>query len=74
MKQDFIEDDEADLTNDEFEKFMKFLKAANEAIKERGATYEWICPLCDGKCMGGKAKCNGHIHAGCQDCKVSIMQ
>lgn len=69
-----MEHDDFDSTDDEIEKFLAFLGSATSTIEQRGKTFEWKCPICGGKAVGGKARSNGHIHAKCNDCNMEVMQ
>ena len=53
---------------------LTFMKVAQETIKESDKQYKFICPLCGGEAIGGKASINNHIHAKCNKCNFSIMQ
>ena len=59
-----------------FEQIETFTAAAYEACehKECDKSYEFVCPLCGGRAIAGKASCNGHHHAHCKDCGMSIME
>lgn len=58
----------------EFIKPFNLLKKAHEICKIPNKTYEFECPSCGGQARAGKASINGHIHARCDKCNISIMQ
>lgn len=70
-KTDEIEDKEI---SELIKKMIPFMKAAKEVIKEPDKQYQFECPLCGGKAVGGMASINKHVHAHCTKCKIQIMQ
>ncbi len=65
---------EEEIDDKEIEDFLKFLKVANETIKEKGKMYEFECPLCGDKAEGIKNTYNGHLFAKCKNCNMQIME
>lgn len=57
----------------ELENGLKFFKAAKEGLS-RGQVKTFECPLCKGTAIASKSNKNGHIHAKCNKCKMSIIQ
>ena len=53
---------------------LKFIKVANEAIKEKGKVYQFKCPLCGNKAEGIKNTYNGHLWAKCKNCDMQIIE
>ena len=53
-----------------------FTVAAYEACddKERDKNYEFVCPLCGGRAVAWKSPYNGHHHAYCKDCGMSMSE
>ena len=58
----------------EIKDFLKFLKIANDTVKEKGKMYEFECPLCKGQAEAIKSNYNGHLHAQCKKCDMVIME
>ena len=54
------------------EKIFAFIKAQAEA-EEKGE-HEFVCPLCGGSAHFGRDKQCKHLHTGCDDCGIMIME
>ena len=54
------------------ERLLTFLKAQVEA--EEQEKHEFACPLCGGRASWGRAPNNNHLHTGCMDCGITIME
>ena len=57
---------------DIMEKLVDFLWSISKA-EEKGE-HEFKCPLCGGKAQWGRAEGNGHLHAGCRDCNMTVCE
>ena len=51
---------------------LTFLEAQKEA-EEKGE-HEFVCPLCGGVAHWGRDKHCKHLHTGCDDCGIMIME
>ena len=66
---------EADKLEDkEIEDFLKYLKVANEACKEKGKIYDFKCPLCNGNAKVTRNSYNGHLWSKCENCNMNVIQ
>lgn len=50
----------------------KFMKAQQDAEEE--GEEEFVCPICGGKAWWGRSYINGHLHCGCQDCGIRVIE
>lgn len=57
----------------DMDKFFLFIGEADKDL-EKGQSKVFICPICGGYAHAAKASNNGHLHAYCEKCKISIMQ
>ena len=58
----------------EIDEFLKFLEVANDTCKEKGIIYEFECPICKGMAKASKSTYNGHLHAQCKKCDMTIVE
>ena len=54
--------------------WLKFLEIANRVCREKGVIYEFECPICKGVAKASKSTYNGHLHAQCKKCDMTIME
>lgn len=49
---------------------------AIEASKDLnpGESKDFICPVCGGKAYAERVKLNGHLHAKCEKCGITVME
>lgn len=57
----------------DMDKYVLFIGEAHKDL-EKGQSKDFICPICGGNAHAAKASNNGHLHAYCENCKMSIMQ
>jgi len=72
----FPDDGLKDLNDEEIDVFIKFVQAAAMMKKglEPGENRDFICPACGGTAHAGRSGYNGHLHAGCGCCGLSLME
>ena len=58
----------------EIDDFLKFVKTASNACKEKGKQYEFTCPLCGKKANAIRDSYNGHLWAKCDNCDMQVIQ
>lgn len=63
-----------EIKDKDIEDFLKFLKVANNVVKEKGKIYEFECPLCQGKAEAIKNTYNGHLWSKCKKCNMNIIE
>ena len=63
-----------EIKDEEIKDFLKFLKVADDTVKEKGKEYEFECPICKGKARGIKSTYNGHLWAKCEKCDMNIIE
>ena len=51
---------------------VRFLAALNKAEEEGKKAF--TCPICGGEVRMSKAPSNGHIHARCTSCDMTMME
>ena len=49
-----------------------FLAALNQAVEEN--QQEFTCPICGGNAHWSRSQINGHIHAGCTECRIRVLE
>ena len=54
------------------EDIFKFMGAVYKA--ETLEQHEFQCPLCKGKAHWGISELNGHLFAGCESCKMRVLE
>lgn len=69
-----MEIDDLNLEDKEIKDTINFIKVANDVCKEKGKMYEFQCPICNGQAKAIKSDYNGHLHAKCEECDLTIME
>ena len=62
------------MNNKEIEKFLAFVNTASDAIGDEYDTIRFTCPLCGGDAYVGRATYNGHMHASCSTCEITVAE
>lgn len=61
------------MNNDEFMDRIVLFMSAQQQAEEEGKK-EFVCPLCGGLAMWGRAKCNNHLRSACPKCGFKMME
>ena len=57
---------------EEIQKGLKFIRVASKTCEEAGQTYNFVCPVCEGKAKVSRDSKNGRMHAYCTDCGTRV--